>query len=452
MLKIKSDSRKVNKGDTFIALKGIDSDGHNYIEKALENGASKIIAQHGDYEVETIIVPNTRLYLENYLKEKYKNILNKMKIIGVTGTNGKTTVSYLLYQSFNLLGKKTAYAGTIGFYIESFEHDLLNTTPDIIDIYEMIVKAYNKGCQNFIIEVSSHAGEQGRVKGIEFDYLFFTNLTRDHLDYHKTFENYVLAKQKIFKQLKSTGYGVVNIDDSYKNYFLSNQSITYGFKKSIFQILDYNISNQMMKFKFLYNNKTTTIKTKLLGKHNVYNLMSVIGLLINEDVSLENIKKIILKLNPPSGRMENIKYEVNNIIIDYAHTPDAMDNIINTVKKFTLGKLYIVFGCTGERDRTKRPIMTEIALSSSNYSIITNEDPYNEDPNQIVCDMLKENTRTNYEIILDRKLAIQKGIDLLEKNDTLLILGKGHEQYININNKKIPFSDQKTVLEYIKNK
>lgn len=452
MLKIKSDSRKVNKGDTFIALKGVDNNGHNYIENALKKGASKIIAEYGDYEVETIIVPNTRLYLENYLKEKYQNILNKMKIIGVTGTNGKTTVSYLLYQSFNLLGKKTAYAGTIGFYIDSFEHDLLNTTPDIIDIYEMIVKAYNKGCQNFIIEVSSHAGEQGRVKGIDFDYLFFTNLTRDHLDYHKTFENYVLAKQKIFKQLKSTGYSIVNIDDSYKNYFLSNQSITYGFKKSVFQILDYNISNQMMNFNFLYNNKKTLIKTKLLGKHNVYNLISVISLLINENISLENIKKIILKLNPPSGRMENIKYEVNNIIIDYAHTPDAMENIINTVKKFTLGKLYIVFGCTGERDRTKRPIMTEIALSNSNYSIITNEDPYNEDPNQIVCDMLKENTKTNYEVILDRKLAIQKGIDLLEKNDTLLVLGKGHEQYININNKKVPFNDRKTVLEYIKNK
>ncbi len=455
MINIKSDSREIKKGDTFIALRGISSDGHDYIEKAIENGASKIIAEEGNYSVETIIVSDTRKYLEKYLEIEYKDILNDINIIGVTGTNGKTTTCYLLYQALNLSGMKTAYTGTVGFYIEEKVKDLPNTTPDIIDVYEMIITAYNSGCKNIVLEVSSQGISYRRVKGIKFDYAIFSNLTKDHLDYHKTMENYALAKQELFYNLKSNGKAFVNIDDAYANYYMleQNNNITYGFKESDYQIIDFKTEGISTKIKYKSTDKEMVVTSKLIGKYNVYNLISIVAFLKEFSVDDDQIEKIIPKLNAPSGRMDNIRYNINNIIIDYAHTPDAIENIINTVKEVTKGNIYAVFGCTGERDRAKRPVMLDIVTKSCEYAIITNDDPHCEDPNQIVNDMIKGVSRTNYEVILDRKRAIIKGIKLLNTNDTLLILGKGHEEYMIVGKEKLPFNDRKVVMEYLeKNK
>lgn len=454
MINIKSDSRQVKPGDTFIALKGITSDGHDYIKTAIKNGATTIVAEYGDYSVNTIIVDDTRVYLEQYLLDQYKNILDDMKIIGITGTNGKTTVSYLLYQAFNLFGQKTAYAGTIGFFIDKKIKDLPNTTPDIIDIFNMIVYAYNQGCKIMVLEVSSHALFQRRVQGILFDYAIFTNLTKDHLDYHDTMENYAQAKLQLFNQLKPTGIALINNDDSYKERYLvnGNKNITFGFSNSDYQIVSFESDGQTTKFEYSHDDNKYTINTELLGKHNVYNLTTVISLLTEYGVDPKITADLIVRLKAPSGRMENIAYNINNIIIDYAHTPDAISNIIDAVKESVKGDIYVVFGCTGDRDRGKRPIMTDIVTSNAKYTIITNDDPHNEDPNQIVADMLEGITKTNYEVILDRKQAIIKGINLLEENDTLLILGKGHEEFMIIGNDKIPFNDRKVVTEYLKTK
>ena len=452
MINIESDSRKIKPGDIFIALRGISSDGHSYINQAISNGASKIIAEEGEYSVETIIVDDTRKYLNNYLSEHYNKYLDEMNLIAVTGTNGKTTTAKLIHDALNMVGSKTAYIGTIGFYIGEKICNLPNTTVDVCDTYDLLMQAYDAGCNNVVMEVSSHALSMGRVETLKFDYAIFTNLTQDHLDYHKTMGNYALAKQKVFKQLKNSGIAIINNDDKYKEYFIleENKNVTYGFDDADYIILDYNMNSERTTFTYGHNNNNYEITTKLLGKYNAYNVLAVITLLSELGLKYEMIKDIIGKLDAPVGRMEIIKYKNNNIIIDYAHTPDAIEKIMLTLKDITLGKTYTVFGCTGDRDRIKRPIMTEIVASNSEYFIITNDDPHHEDPNIIVDDMIKDLEFTNYEIELDRKEAIIKGIKLLKENDVLFILGKGHEEFMIIGDDKVPFNDRKVVESYLK--
>lgn len=451
-LNVKVDSRKVKKGDTFIALRGISSDGHDYIESAIKNGASKLIVEEDkNYSVEYEVVSDTRAYLINYLKEKYSKYLNEMKIIGITGTNGKTTSAYLLHNALNLLGIKTAYIGTIGFYINKKIESLNNTTPDVLDLFELLLKSYENGCKYVCMEVSSQGLSHKRVEGFLFDYVVFTNLTQDHLDYHKTMENYALAKQELFKKLKKDGVAIVNYDDKYKNYYLleQNKNITYGFNGGDYKIENYKMNNLGTTLKYKHNNEIYNISTKLIGKYNIYNLLITLVILDLIGIKQEEIKKISYELKTPSGRMETIRYNNSSIVIDYAHTPDAIEKIINTMKEVTKGNIYTVFGCTGDRDRTKRPIMLKLVTSLSRYAIVTNDDPHFEDPNQIVNDMISGVKAKNYEIILDRKQAIRKGISLLKESDTLLILGKGHEEYMIIKDKKIPFKDSSAVEEIL---
>lgn len=441
---IKCDSRKVKKGDTFIALKGINSDGHNYILDAIKRGANKIIAEHGDYEVETLIVDDTRKYLTKYLKDKYYNKLKDLKIIGITGTNGKTTTCYLLYQALNMLNIKSAYIGTLGFYNKEYTQKLNNTTPDILDIYEMLLYCSDNNYKYVAMEVSSQGLELNRLEGIEFDYVAFTNLTIDHLDFHKTMENYAYSKQKLFKKVKEHGMKIVNNDDKYKEYFLDDDSITYGFSNSDYIISDYdgNINNT----KFKINNEQYI--TTLIGKHNVYNIAIVIIILKELKIDNLKIKEIVSSLKHAIGRMDAIKYHDNLIIIDYAHTPDAVENIINSVKNLGNNIITIV-GCGGNRDKSKRPIMGSIATNLSDQVIFTSDNPRNEDPIKIIDDIIQNIDKKNYEIEVNREKAIKKGIQILTKNDILLILGKGHEDYQIINGVKNYFSDIEVVLRNI---
>ncbi len=451
-MNIESDSRKVKPGDTFIALRGIDGDGHDYILKAIEKGAIKIIAEEGAYEVETKIVTDTRAYLEKYLKDTYGKILNSLNIIGVTGTNGKTTICYLLYQALNLSGSKTAYIGTLGYFIEDKVKSLGNTTPDILEIYKMIVTAYNQGCKNIILEVSSEGVAHRRVKGIKYKGVIFSNLTQDHLNYHKTMENYALAKQEIFKNLKPHHYAFVNIDDQYASYFLLKENITftYGYQKSDYQLIDCLSNQDGMLITYKHNNQKGTFQTKLLGSYNAYNLICVVAFLKERGLSYKEISDLMVNLNPPEGRMERIRYKINDIIIDFAHSPDSLIKFLKVIKETAKGKIYAVFGCAGERDRIKRPIMLDIVTRECDLAIITNEDPRTEDPDDIAAEMIKGTTKTNYEIIHDRKTAIIRGIELLDQDDTLLILGKGHEETITIGREIIPYNDKQVVMDYLK--
>ncbi len=449
---IKTDSRKIKPGDTFVAIKTIDSDGHKYIENAIKAGATKVVVSEGEYSVQTIKVPDTRAYLDKYLEETYKECFEKMKIIVVTGTNGKTTMAYLMYQALNMLGKKCAYLGTLGLFCSQGRLAKTdNTTPDICEIYEAIVTSYNEGDEFFMLEASSQGIAQHRLETIFYDYAVFTNLTHDHLDFHKTMENYALTKQLIFKNIKNTGKAIVNIDDAYASYFLlaDNKNMTYGKNKCDYQLIDYKFSLDGTSFKIKAIDDIHEFEMPLIGEYNIYNVLPVIMILRDLGFSLNEIGEITPRLTNGKGRMETVNYNDNLIIVDYAHTPDGFEKILDTVKQIIKGNIYIVFGMVGSRDRTKRPGMAKIATTYAKRTIITTSNLNQEDINQIVGDLVSGITTNNYEVILDRKKAIEAGIRLLTKDDALLILGKGHEDYLNLGDHTIHFDDMEEVKKTI---
>ena len=437
-MNIKDDSRKIKKGDTFIAL----NKGHDYVQDAINNGASKVIVEKGLYDVETIVVPDTHEYLVNYLYDNYYDLIKDLKLIGMTGTNGKTTTCFLIYQALNKLNIKTAYIGTIGFYIDEKIKQTNNTTPDILEIYEMLLEAKENNCKYVVMETSSHALDMHRLDKLSFDIGIFSNLTIDHLDYHKTMENYALAKQKLFDKVKYLS--IVNSDSEYKDYFIKPSTTTYGIDSGDYKISSYEID--MNGTTFILND--ITYHTKLIGKHNLYNVLSVIVLLEYLNIGVDKIKEVISLLNPPKGRMDMVKKGNNSIIIDYAHTPDAVDKIIKTCKELKPNNIITIIGCGGDRDRSKRPIMAKYACDSD-FAIFTTDNPRSEDPNRIISDMLQELDKTNYEIELNREKAIIKGIQKLKNNDILLVLGKGHETYQIIDNVKYDFDDKLIVINNI---
>ena len=453
MIDLKTDSRKVNPGDTFIAIRNVSRDGHDFIEKAIENGATKIICEEGSFSVETKIVPDTREFLNDYLYTNYYPKFKDMKFIGVTGTNGKTTICFLVYQMLKKLGKNPAYIGTIGFYYNDVKKVLDNTTPDVDLLYEMMLEAKENGCDTVVMEVSSHALDKNRVYGLEFDEVAFTNLTQDHLDYHKTMKNYMLAKKKLFEITRNDKIAVINGDDEYASNFIlsknNNIVISSGSTNNV-EIKDIELSHMNTKIKFAYENQEYETTIKMVGRHNVYNFLTSLFLVHKLGFSIEEILKLTNELNAPNGRMEKIDYKTNSIFIDYAHTPDAVINVLNSTQEYKKGKVITIIGCGGDRDRTKRPIMGHAAEENSDYVIFTNDNPRTEDEKQIMNDILNGLEKDNHEVIYNREVAIKKGISLLEENDILMILGKGHEDYQIIGTEKHHFSDKEVVLKNIK--
>lgn len=441
---IKSDSRRIRKGDIFVALKGLKSDGHDYVEEAISRGASKVVVEHGSYSVDTLAVDDTREYLKNYVRDNYSHIFDDMTVIGITGTNGKTTTSYLIYQALNKLGVKCSMIGTLGYFKGSKVGDLYNTCPDIAMMYELLIDSYNCGYKCVVMEASSQGLAEDRLFGVKFDYSIFTNLTHDHLDYHKSVENYAAAKKKLFFALKDNGIGIVNGDDPYCEQFTCNNLVKYGFGDFDYKIVD----SKDYWFKFISDN-TYEVNHNLIGKYNAYNLMSAIIVLAKMGFDYNSILSVVSDISAPKGRMEIYNYKDNKIIVDYAHTPDAISNILASIGSYN--KLYVVFGCTGNRDRTKRPIMTKLLTDSCDRVIITSDDLYDESFESIVADMLNGISKFNYSIISDRGKAIEEGISLLGSNDILLVLGKGHESIIKIGNQRIPFNDGEFIKNIIKN-
>ena len=450
MINIKIDSRKINKGDIFVALPGSTVDGHDFVSKAYESGAIKAIVEHKvDCPIEQEVVSDTNKWLTEYISNTYSKEINTMNILGVTGTNGKTTTAYLTYQILNKLNSKTAYIGTIGFYLPDKEVlELPNTTPNILDLYELLLSAKAEGCKNVIMEVSSHALDMKRVEGISFKVAAFTNLTQDHLDYHKTMDNYLKAKQLILKQL--TGPMLINNDDPTSTKWTSiyKNSLTYGMTGKDYKIENYHDTEKGTYIKFKHD-KEYEIETNLRSTFNVYNYITSLSIINQLGFSVEDILKVTKEIYPPKGRCEQIKVGNAEAVVDYAHTPDAVEKIIDAFTENKKGRVITLVGCGGDRDPKKRPIMGHIATEKSDYVILTSDNPRTEDPQAIMDDILKGVEKDNYEVELDRVKAIHKGLTLLKDNDVLLILGKGHEDYQIIGHEKHHLDDAEEVRKYI---
>lgn len=452
MLKYESDSRKVQKGQIFVALKGLTVDGHDYIPSAIKNGASKIICDRKiDFDIPYEIVPDTDKYLKDILKKEYGDKLSKLKLIGVTGTNGKTTSCYLTYQMLNELGLNCAYIGTIGYYYKDDFISLNNTTPDVLTLYNLLVNAYESGAKCVVMEVSSQALSYDRLSGIDFSLIAYTNLTEDHLDYHKTMKNYLNAKLLILQHLRDNAKIIINKDDEYSKYFSKDGHNRYTIgNDGDYNIKEYETFPNKTRITFEYNNKEYTVSIPLTSKFNIYNYLTCLAICNQLDYSIEEIIKKTPMLKAPKGRCE--VYEVNNgfAVIDYAHTPDAEEKVINAYSELKKNRVITIIGCGGDRDPKKRPIMGKIATDLSDYVIFTNDNPRTEKPENIMKDILNGVTKDNYEVILDRKEAIKKGINIMNKDDILLILGKGHEDYQIIGKTKYHLDDAEEVLNYKK--
>ena len=447
------DSRKIKQGDVFIALEGSIVDGHTFISKAIENGAKTILVEKDVDKVEGI-----NYFLVDGLREKmgiiasnfYGYPQNQLKIVGVTGTNGKTTTTYILE---SILGEKNvARIGTVEYKIGDEIIPAPNTTPSSLEIIKICKKALEKNIKYLIMEVSSHGLDIGRVNMLRFEVGIFTNLTLDHLDYHKTMENYYLAKRKLFDLVKDKKNSIINIDDEYgKKYLEYTNGISYGIGQGDIQGEIKQITREGQEVTIKIFEKEYKINLRLLGRYNLSNLLGAIGAVKTLGLSDEEIISKIPLIHGAPGRFEPVKIDRDfTVIVDYAHTGDALENILKSINEFKTNRVITVFGCGGDRDKTKRPIMGGIAEKYSDIVIVTSDNPRTEDPEEIIKDIVVGLTKENHIIEIHREKAIEKAISLAEKNDIILIAGKGHENYQVIGREKIHFDDKEEVIKAIK--
>lgn len=476
---IEFDSRKIKDNYIFVAMIGAVVDGHDYIQKALDCGAKMIIVEKNIEinqfknidDVTFILVENVRKHLGVIASNYYDYPQNKLKIIGITGTNGKTTCSYILE---NIL-KKTARIGTTGNRILEKEFETTNTTPESLELIKLMAESVKAGVEYFIMEVSSHALEIGRVDMLKFDSAIFTNLTQDHLDFHKTMENYFKAKKKIFSMLKKNSLGIINVDDKYGNeIYIENPERYISVSEKDFdcdlcgKIINY--TNNGMKIHIRRKSKNDGVHTSynnedvedyildvnLVGEYNLYNILTCIGVALSLGIGIDEILGKIQKLKPVPGRFETIKNDKKaRIVVDFAHTDDGLLNVGQTLKKITENHIITVFGAGGDRDSKKRPKMAKAAAKFSDFIVVTSDNPRTEDPKKILNQIeegLKEigYSREKYVIIEDREKAIKFAVqELVKEGDSLLIAGKGHENYQIIGKEKIHFDDREVVKKYL---
>lgn len=455
---VQYDSRKVTNEDLFVCIQGFNVDGHNYAGKAVENGASVLVCSQDldkDYDCTIIKVKDTRKALAVISSNFYDNPSKSLKLIGITGTNGKTTSTYMVKSVLEHAGYNVGIIGTIANYIGKDKVKSERTTPESLELHKLFKAMKDKNIDYCVMEVSSHSLSLNRVFGLTFEQAAFTNLTRDHLDFHKTFENYYEAKLKLFKNSKSS---IINIDDTYGKKFiediasLNGKITTYSTVKG--DIVAKNIVNHSLgaEFDLCYKNESVHIKLSLPGIYNVYNALDSAGICINEGISLKTIQEGIQNVVVP-GRCENVTkgYDLGfDVIVDYAHTPDGLENILKTAREFTEGRLISVFGCGGDRDKTKRPLMGKIGTDLSDIAVITSDNPRSEDPALIIKDIVKGVEKDNYIVIEDRKEAIKKAIKLAQKGDVIVVAGKGHEDYQILKDKVIHFDEREVIADIIK--
>jgi len=451
------DSRKVNTGAIFIAVVGTQVDGHNYIQLAIEKGAIAIVCNSLPAEtlpqITYVIVKDTSESLGYIASNFYDNPSEKLKIVGVTGTNGKTTIVTLLFNLFTDLGYKTGMLSTIQNKINNRVLETTHTTPDALKINELLNQMVDDGCEYVFMEVSSHAIVQHRITGIMYTGGIFTNITHDHLDYHNTFKEYIKAKKLFFDNLPSNAFAITNIDDKNGNVMLQNtnaKKFTYGLKNMASyrgKIIENGFEGMMM------NVDGSEMYSLLSGKFNAYNILAVYATALLLKQNKEEVLVSISKLKGAEGRFDIIRSASGiTAIIDYAHTPDALENIISTINSIRTHneQLITVVGAGGNRDSSKRPIMAKIASLLSNRVILTSDNPRNEDPMQILKEMREgvDPAKKNMSMVIpDRKEAIITAYNIARSGDMILIAGKGHEKYQEIKGVKYPFDDKEIIAE-----
>ncbi|GBF11983.1 UDP-N-acetylmuramoyl-L-alanyl-D-glutamate--2,6-diaminopimelate ligase [Tepidibacillus infernus] len=468
---VEVDSRKVKAGDLFICLPGFTVDGHDFAQKAVEQGAVAILCERPlDLQVPQVIVKDARFAMAMIADLFYQHPSQKLKVIGVTGTNGKTTTTHLIEKILADQGHLSGLIGTIKMKIGNEIVEAKNTTPDALLLQQSFAKMVKVGSDYAIMEVSSHALDMGRVRGVNYHIGVFTNLTQDHLDYHLTMEKYRDAKGLLFSQLGNTfhslleenKYAVLNADDQASEYFqqvTAAQVITYGIDHDAdVKALDIHIDAQGTSFAVETFRGNIDIQLKMIGKFSVYNALAAMTVGLIEGISLDQIKQSLEQISGVDGRFEPVNEGQDyTVLVDYAHTPDSLENILKTVKEFAKGKIYCVFGAGGDRDKTKRPIMGEIAVKYSDIAVVTSDNPRSENPEQIIHDILvgieKTGVDTNkYIVIIDRKEAIEYAVSQAKKDDVILIAGKGHETYQILKNKTIHFDDREIARDAIRSK
>lgn len=458
---ITSDSRKVEKGAGFVCLVGLRFDGHIWIDSALENGASVIFCQiRPRQKIPYVLLSDTRAALPLLLSAFYGHPEKTFdRIIGITGTNGKTTTSFLLKAVYEKAGHVTGLIGTTKYLVgdEEYKTDAsaaFLTTPDPELLFELFDAMRQKHVDTVIMETSSHALHLKKLEGVPFTYGIFTNLTQDHLDFHKTMEEYLLAKKKLFQ---TAPVGFFNADDPYSKEIstgVSCRCLYYGTKENA----DYRVSTILeenehgVSYELTFDGKKETVTLPMPGHFNVFNSCAAAALALYDGIAPETILAAFGKMEGVRGRIEKLPTNTPySVFIDFAHTPDALENILKTLRRFTKGKLVTLFGCGGDRDRTKRPLMGKIAASLSDRVIVTSDNSRTEEKEDIIRDILAglENTETEYTVVTDRTEAIHYALDTAREGDVILLAGKGHEEYEIDKTGKHPYSERNVVLAYL---
>lgn len=461
---ITCDSRKVISNSIFVAVKGFNSDGNKFILDAINKGALAIVTEDNDAvpdevfshaKVAKILVRDSRKALAEFSNSFFRNPSSKLKLIGITGTNGKTTTSYFLKSIFESAGHKTGLVGTISNIIGDRLVASSLTTPEANDLNRLLFDMVNEGCSTAIMEVSSHSLFLKRVYGLNFASAVFTNITSDHLDFHQSFENYLAAKKILFDSLSVSANCIYNIDDGYYSEMIHDckaNLYSYGCsQKADFNIsgIDYNLKGT--SFVINYCGQEYNLSTSLVGEFNAYNACSAFTASVVSGIETEQAISGIQNAPQVPGRFEVISNGLKNVIIDYSHTEDSLKKALGAIRKIT-GKnqpVYTVFGCGGNRDKTKRPLMGKVASEMSDGVFVTSDNPREEDPFTIIAEIKKGISKSNYKVIENREEAIKKAIESTEQNAVILIAGKGHESYQEVKGERSHFSDKKFAEEYL---
>ncbi len=455
---VQIDSRRIQSNSCFIAVKGVSVDGHEFIENAISNGAVAVVCEE---------LPVSKVdgitYIQTYDAAHASGIIahafygepsHRLKLIGVTGTNGKTTIATLLHKLFMALDVKSALMSTVANQIGEVVIPSTHTTPDVISLNALLKEMVDAGCSHAFMEVSSHAIHQQRIAGIHFTGAIFTNITHDHLDYHKTFDEYIRVKKSFFDKLPADAFAISNMDDKNGPIMLQN-TVADKFYYSLRSVADFKgriIDNNLSGLQMLVNEQE--VHFRLIGEFNAYNLLAVYAAAICLGEDRQDVLTVLSNLSGAEGRFDYILSPKENIIgiIDYAHTPDALLNVLSTIKKLQQGgaNIITVVGCGGDRDKSKRKFMGSAAVEFSTKAIFTSDNPRSEDPAIILENMaegLDTSMRKKYLSIVDRREAIRTAVMLAKSEDIILIAGKGHEKYQEINGNKFPFDDKKVLIE-----